>query len=149
MELVLACWSVGCIQTQQAVGLWWSWGCCLPSGGWDRAQGIRSLRWCRPPCRQSWGLGSLAAGPGVCPLVGRAEAQGVPRLVPTHWWVSPGPGASAGSLVGGASPKVSGCRALELPELVRWSLLCWARTQWLVPAQWWVRLILGLMRAHL
>ena len=41
-ELVLACWwaeprprGLGWVLIWQAVGLRWSWGCCLPTGVWD------------------------------------------------------------------------------------------------------------------
>lgn len=62
LELVLACRWVDWVLTQQAAGLRWSWGWCLPTGG------------------QNWVLGSLAVGPGIP----RAIGQGILGLVLAH-----------------------------------------------------------------
>ena len=76
--------------------------------------------------------GPRCLGVGIGLLVGGAGAQGllwlvpahcclslVPGLVPTHRWAEPG-------------PRVSGCRALGVLELV-----CWLTG---APAHWWAEL---------
>lgn len=45
-------------------------------------------------------LGGLGGGAGS--LVGRVRAQKPPELLPAPWWVTPGPGLSAGLSVGRA-----------------------------------------------
>ena len=66
----------------------WLWGLGCPKYGVGLlVSGVGSWgSWLR-------GLKCLSAGIG---LLDRAEAQGIPGLVPAHWWVEPGPEVSGG-----------------------------------------------------
>ena len=66
----------------------------------------------------SWLRGPRCPRAGVGTLVGGAGVKRIPRLVPSHWWVRPGPGVSAIPLVDAGGPGVSGCRVLEVLESV-------------------------------
>ena len=43
----------------------------------------------------SWLQNPMGPGASAGSLVGMARVQKTPGLLPTHWWVKPGPGVSA------------------------------------------------------
>ena len=43
----------------------------------------------------SWLQSPMGPGASAGSLVGMARLQKTPGLLPTHWWVKPGPGVSA------------------------------------------------------
>ena len=97
-EPELPCWwaelslrMCGWVLIWQAVGLQWSWGCCLPTGLWG------------------WDLGAPRGG--ASPLVGGAGSQGL-------WLQGPGdPGASRGTLVSRADPVPFGVQGWVVGQL--------------------------------
>ena len=50
----------------------------------------------------SWLQSPMGPGASAVSLVGMARLQKTPGLLPTHWWVKPGPVVNAGLLTGRA-----------------------------------------------